>query len=501
MDEAVPSVEKDGVVQHGAEFVGEKDELVVPYSHHLADLKHHHGEDLRTWLSTEVGTTGDAVAGAMVKIGVENLDDLRTSAFDREVRDALMFELARSGESGLKILHRKKLERALVQIRRQRRRTDYGDSEELLEDDDLTDFEAARVAQRTSNMARARQELCEWHKLLTSGVVSDEEFVTVKRQLLNGGGGSLGDSSRGVGVSGVELSSSKIGRDGNDDQFAGDSFHFSSSGMTSHHKHKMDEPTEDIDVKASGIQQHKERPASREPDVQIKSVWEETEELAPGDQQEAHSAASSGEDNAADLQELSSHQASHRGQSLRDSRWKQALESGFEDGSLHFSQVGRNLTLWERCAVALQSPQTGAEDVTSLISTYLSTGDANVDKFGVFNISAWHEAQKQQARYIEVHERTKRLQPQVRRLQWLIGPTVRLMKFMTACGADGDLGFIVFILMAAIMIATFPLWMIHFTILRILKHLGEESRKALDDLDALGQELGRMCFARCFIVR
>jgi len=82
----------------------------------------------------------------------------------------------------------------------------------------------------------------------------------------------------------------------------------------------------------------------------------------------------------------------------------------------------------------------------------------------------------------------------IRRLQLLIFPTVKLMKFMTSCGADGDLGFLVYLVMGMIMLATFPIWVGHFMIQRIVKQLGEQGRMALDDLDELGVVMGDMCF-------
>ena len=144
--------------------------------------QHAEEEELSTWLISEVGASSGAVAGAMAKLGVETIGDLQTSAFDREVRGALMAELANSsgrGGGGLKLLHRKKLERALVDIRR--RGGVLADEEALQALHDTAEDKDLQAARVTSHMTKAREELCEWHGLLTRGVSASKSNVPEQR--------------------------------------------------------------------------------------------------------------------------------------------------------------------------------------------------------------------------------------------------------------------------------------------------------------------------------
>ena len=179
--------------------------------------------------------------------------------------------------------------------------------------------------------------------------------------------------------------------------------------------------------------------------------------------------------------------------SLRSDRWQQMMNEEFSDGDDRFDNIGTDLTLWEKCAAALQTSHTSADDCTSLLSEYLSSS-LTVDKFGVFNVLAWREAQTKQANYNELNERADKLQPVVRRLRGLTGPTGRVLKIITSCGADGDMGFAVLILMGVVMLVTFPIWVVHFSVQRLVQQLSEDAEEALDDLDQLGKDMGEMRF-------
>ena len=102
--------------------------------------------------------------GAMSNLGVESVSDLQHGAFDREVRGALMREL--EGGGGMKLLHRKKLEKALADIQRGARAEDGAAAGHAKEEIILS----SNVARITSEMAKAREELREWHGLYKEGV-------------------------------------------------------------------------------------------------------------------------------------------------------------------------------------------------------------------------------------------------------------------------------------------------------------------------------------------
>ena len=117
-----------------------------------------------------------------------------------------------------------------------------------------------------------------------------------------------------------------------------------------------------------------------------------------------------------------------------------------------------DLTLWEKAICVMRTPGSGSNDVIGAITQFLSSSDEQIDKFGCVNIMTWHELHAKEMEYNQTCKKLRAMEPLKTRLQLVTRPCSRLIYFLSACGADGDGGFLWMALLLVIMIATFPFW-------------------------------------------